>query len=94
MYDHATTCAFENSHLSVKEGEKCFTKCTFEKLGIFDEMNGLNVEHLVKMRTNSGASEDLARPKAEKCAVKRGESENNCEWASQIYACLHAEKSL
>lgn len=94
MYDHATTCAFENSHLSVEEGNKCFTKCTFEKLGIFDETNGLNVEHLVKIRANGAVSEDLARSKAGKCTVKRGESENSCEWASRIYDCLHAEKSL
>lgn len=94
MYVHAMTCASENSHLSYEKGKKCFSKCALEKVGIFDESNSLNVEHLVKITMNSAASKSFARSMAEKCAVKREESENNCEWAFRVYECLHARELM
>lgn len=84
-------CASENSHLPFNQGIKCFTKCALEKMGIFDGTNGLNVERLVEMSTNSTISESLARTIVTKCAIQKQQSETKCEWAYRAFQCLHSE---
>lgn len=59
---------------------KCYIKCMFEKQGTFDDTNGVNVEHMIKVSKNP-------RALVERCALNRTESENACSWAYRIFEC-------
>lgn len=72
----------------------CFKKCVFEKLGLFDEVNGLNVEKIVEAEKREGFSESVARLMAKKCAVKKLDSESICEWSRRSTDCLEAEEQI
>lgn len=60
---------------------KCYIKCMLEKLGTFDDTNGVNVEHTRKVSKNP-------RARVERCVLNRMESENACSWAYRIFECL------
>lgn len=70
----------------------CFKKCVFEKLGLFDETYGLNVENIVEAEKREGFSESVARSMAKKCAVKKLDTESICEWARRSTDCVEAEE--
>lgn len=91
LEDLRTECVLSNLNLPSNQTEKCIRKCALEKSGMFDETNGLNVENIIKMEIQDGRSESAARSRAEKCAVKKEESETFCDWASRALDCLVAE---
>lgn len=90
----AVSCAISNANLPDDRRKKCTIKCTFEKIGFFDETNGFNIENIVKSQMQNGQSESAARTVAEKCAVTRKESETICEWANRGANCFEAERLL
>lgn len=52
------------------------------------------MENIVKFEIDNGFSESDARTIAEKCAVKKKETETNCDWASRGLDCLSAEEEI
>lgn len=72
--------------------QKYIATCVVEKVGLFDDTSGFNVERIVKTEMNSvGRSEIDARSIAEKCAVKKDASETKVDWAIRGLQCLTDE---
>lgn len=89
---NSNNCYLENSYLPTDQIMKCARKCTYEKIGIFDETSGFNVENIIKSEMLKGFSEDDSKAMTKKCAVKKEESETDCEWASRGGDCFKAEE--
>lgn len=49
------------------------------------------MDHIVEIEMHDGVDENVAKSIADKCAVKKNESEPNCMWASRGYDCLQAQ---
>ncbi len=75
------------------EKNKCFAKCLFNKLEIFNETNGFNVERSVKLfrAADNIYSEDLTRYKVEKCADRNLQNNDACKWAHRGFRCFVKE---
>lgn len=69
------------------EKTQCYIKCIFEKMGLFDEKEGFNVEHLVK-QLGQGKNETAIRPEIVKCADKNTQKTNACQWAYRGFDCF------
>lgn len=69
------------------EKTQCYIKCIFEKMGLFDEKNGFNIENSVK-QLGQGKNETTVRPEVVKCADKNTQNSNACEWAYRGFDCF------
>lgn len=56
-------------------------------MGLFDEKDGFNVEHLVK-QLGQGKNETQIKPDVVKCADKNPEKSNACQWAYRGFTCF------
>lgn len=90
--DERISCESSNADLPKNQFKNCVRKCLLEKTGLFNETNGFNVENIVKLEMHEGRSDSAAKAVVKKCAVKKKESENNCDWALRGLECLIAEK--
>lgn len=82
-------CIFSDGYSD--QSEECQNKCLLESFGLFDGINGFNVDHIVEIEMHDGVDENVAKSIAYKCAVKKNEFESNCMWASRGYDCLQAQ---
>ncbi|XP_055323677.1 general odorant-binding protein 99a-like [Sitodiplosis mosellana] len=69
------------------EKTQCYIKCIFGKMGLFNEKDGFNVEHLVK-QLGQGKNETIIRPEVVKCADKNPQKTNACQWAYRGFDCF------
>lgn len=56
-------------------------------MGLFDDTNGFDIEHLVK-QLGQGKDEAQVRTEIVKCADKNPNKDNNCVWAWRGFNCL------
>lgn len=72
---------------------KCLPKCLFEKLEIFDETNGFDVDCTTErfFLALVNRKKELIRERAVKCADKKLQSANACEWAHRGLQCFTAK---
>lgn len=71
------------------EKTRCYIRCIFEKMGLFEEATGFNVDRLVK-QLGQGRNETQIRPEVEKCADKNPAKDNACVWAYRGFNCFKA----
>lgn len=69
------------------EKTQCYINCIFKKMGLFDETNGFDVEHLVK-QLGQGKNETEIRPEVVKCADKNPNKSTACAWAFRGFNCF------
>lgn len=86
---YANRCSWHFSYQGPSEAIS--RKCILEKLELFDETNGFNVERIVEIEMHKGIDANVARSIAEKCSVKKNQSESNWMWTNRGYDCLEAE---
>lgn len=69
------------------EKTRCYIRCIFNKMGLFDDASGFNIDHLVKQL---GQNRDEAETRTEvvKCADKNPNKDDNCVWAFRGFKCF------
>merc|ERR1712232_106051 len=70
-----------------EEGDACYIECILNKMGLFDEATGFNVDNLVEQLGQSGDKTEI-RSKVEPCADKNTAKDDKCKWAFRGFKCF------
>lgn len=83
-------CMESSANLPDDQKVMCFRKCVLEKVGYFNETNGLNLEYIANQEKELGHRlyQTVYKPLYERCAFKKEESESYCDWANRIFECI------
>lgn len=73
------------------ERTQCYVKCMLDKLGLFDDRYGFNVERLVTQLGQERRGIDTKND-IEKCADKNSQLTDVCEWAYRGFYCIRQAK--
>lgn len=69
------------------EKTRCYIRCIFNKMGLFTDEQGFNVERLVK-QLGQNRNETEVRAEILKCADKNEAKDNACVWAFRGFNCF------
>lgn len=62
-------------------------RCILNKMGLFDDTTGFNIDHLVK-QLGQNRNEAEVRTEVAKCADKNPNKDDNCVWAFRGFQCF------
>jgi len=71
------------------EKTRCYIRCIFKKMGLFDDTTGFNIDRLVK-QLGQNRNESEVRPEVVKCADKNPNKDDACIWAFRGFNCFKA----
>lgn len=71
------------------EKTRIYIKCIFTKMGLFEDVKGFNVEHLVE-QLGQGRDKAETRTEVEKCADKNEAGDDKAVWAFRGLKCFKA----
>ncbi|XP_055632156.1 general odorant-binding protein 99a-like [Toxorhynchites rutilus septentrionalis] len=69
-----------------EDSTKCYIKCVFNKMHLFDDTTGPNVDNLVQQLAH-GRDADEVRAEVVKC-VDKNTDDNACHWAFRGFKCF------
>ena len=71
------------------EKTRSYIKCVFNKMGLFEDQSGFNIEHLVKQL---GQNRDAVETRTEvvKCSDKKVATDDAATWAFKGFKCFRA----
>nr|AWC08425.1 odorant-binding protein 14 [Bradysia odoriphaga] len=67
-----------------------YINCIFNKMGLFDDKTGFNIDHLV-LQLGQNQNKDEVKAKIEKCADKNENKDSAAVWAFRGMKCFIAE---
>lgn len=71
------------------EKTRCYVKCILEKMGLFTDATGFNVERLIQ-QLGQGKNATTIKTEVEKCADKNPNKDHACVWAYRGFNCFKA----
>lgn len=83
----ATVNEYKKFNFTDDEKTRCYVRCILDKMGLFSDDKGFNVERLVK-QLGQGKNETLIKPDVEKCADKNPNKDHACAWAFRGFNCF------
>lgn len=83
----ATVNEYKKWNFPDDEKTRCYIRCIFEKMGLFTDATGFNVDRLVK-QLGQGRNETEIKPEVVKCADKNPNKDHACIWAYRGFNCF------
>ncbi|GAB0088723.1 General odorant-binding protein 99a [Sergentomyia squamirostris] len=90
--EEAAVTEYKKWNFTNDEKTRCYIKCIFNQMELFNDETGYNIEHLVEQLGQSGDKEKV-REQIVKCADDNPNKDDKCTWVFRGFNCFR-EKNL